>query len=79
MLHPLQPIYDKGHYKLLLIDTFVVRIVEIMIKMTGIEVVEMVSDGGESPIKISHREALGMLDQLLHVTGISEIDRNAFI
>ena len=43
----------------------------------AIEATEMICDEKEFPIEISHREALGMLGLLLHVTGISEIDHNA--
>ena len=38
--------------------------------------VDMISDEEESPIKISLREGLGILDQLLHVNSISENLRN---
>lgn len=40
----------------------------------GIEAIEIICDPEKTSIDISHTEALGMLDQLLHVNGISEID-----
>ena len=43
----------------------------------GIEAIEMMSDEEESPTEIAQCESLFMFDQLLHMTGISEINRNA--
>ena len=45
----------------------------------GIEATEMISNEEESPTEISHREALSILDQLPHATGISETDCNVLV
>ena len=43
----------------------------------GIETTETMSDEEESSTEIPQCESLVMFDQLLHMTGISEINRNA--
>ena len=44
----------------------------------GIGGIEMICEKIGSPLEISHHEALGMLDQLLLVVGISKIDCTVF-